>query len=592
MGIHISVVPSKREGKTYYCTLLRQSYRDKENPSKIRKRTLANLSHLPQEAILLIKDFLKGEILVRANAQTGPLELVKSTPHGHVQAVMVAFQKLGLPSLIASKPSKERDLICAVMASRILRPDSKLATTKWWHYYPSSLVDEYPVIQKATSDDVYRAMDGLLERQDLIQKKLAKRLLSDGSTILYDLSSSYFEGKCCPMAQYGYSRDREPKKLQINYGLLCDPKGRPIAIQAYEGNIHDSQTLLTEIDRLKNKFHLSKVVVVGDRGMITGVKVEHLRKLGGVQWITALRKSSIQKMLTKNILDKLDETHLCEWEHPDFPGERLVGCYNKSLGSKLSHDREHLLQETERGLEKLQSSLAARKTKLDDGKVGIAVGRALGKFKVGKYFRVEIKNHNFTFERDTDKITQDQQRDGIYVIRTSLSSEDKDSFECVRTYKSLAKVESAFRILKSELKVRPIYHWKPDRVRSHLFLCMLAYYVEWHMRESWSELTFSDHDSHQMTGDCHPVHPPEVSDAALAKKQSKELPDGTGVCKFRVLLDGLSAISKYEYRVRYAHPPKNLNDSQRRTFQTIAPGSKEQQHALNQLDKISDLMKP
>ena len=592
MGIHISVVPSKREGKTYTCTLLRQSYRDKENPSKIRKITLANLSHLPQEAILLIKEFLKGETLVRANSQTGPLELVKSTPHGHVQAVMVAFQKLGLPSLIASKPSKERDLICALIASRILKPDSKLATTSWWHHYPSSLADEYPVIRKATSDDVYRAMDGLLKRQDMIQKKLAKRLLSNGSTILYDLSSSYFEGQCCPMAQYGYSRDGKPKKLQINYGLLCDPKGRPVAVNAYEGNIHDSQTLLTEIDRLKKKFHLSKVVVVGDRGMITGAKGEHLRKLGGVQWITALRKSSIQKMLTKNILDKLDETHLCEWQHPDFPGERLVGCYNKSLGSKLSHDREHLLQKTEHVLEELQSSLTSRKKKLDDGKVGIAVGRALSKFKVGKYFQVEIKNHNFTFERDADKITQDQQRDGIYVIRTSLSSEEKDSFECVRTYKSLAKVESAFRILKSELKVRPIYHWKPERVRSHLFLCMLAYYVEWHMREAWLELTFSDHDNHQITETRHPVHPAGVSDAALAKKQSKELPDGTDVCKFRVLLDSLSAISKCEYRVRYNHPSKHFDENQRRTFQTIAPGSKEQQHALNQLEEISDLMMP
>ena len=315
-------------------------------------------------------------------------------------------------------------------------------------------------------------------------------------------------------------------------------------------------------------------------------------KLGGVQWITALRKSSIQKMVTKNILDKLDETHLCEWQHPDFPGERLVGCYNKSLGSKLSHDREHLLQKTEHVLEELQSSLTSRKKKLDDGKVGIAVGRALSKFKVGKYFQVEIKNHNFTFERDADKITQDQQRDGIYVIRTSLSSEEKDSFECVRTYKSLAKVESAFRILKSELKVRPIYHWKPERVRSHLFLCMLAYYVEWHMREAWSELTFSDHDNHQITETRHPVHPAGVSDAALAKKQSKELPDGTDVCKFRVLLDSLSAISKCEYRVRYDHPSKHFDENQRRTFQTIAPGSKEQQHALNQLEEISDLMMP
>ena len=600
MGVHISVVPSKREGKTYTSTLLRQSYRDKDNPSKIRKRTLANLSSLPPEAILLIKDFLKGEILVRANAQTGPLELVKSTPHGHVQAVMVAFQKLGLPSLIASKPSKERDLICAVIASRILRPNSKLATTSWWHYYPSSLVDEYPVIQKATSDDVYCAMNSLLKRQDVIQEKLAKRWISGGSAILYILS--HFEDECSP--QYS---SREPRKLQINYGLLCDSKGCPIAINTYEAGVHDSQTLLSEIDRLKKEFHFSKVVVV-DRGIITGMNVDYLSKLGGVEWITALSESSVQKVLTKDILARFDKTQPFEWEHPDFPGERLIGCFGKSLASKLSHDREILLQEAVSALAELQQSMASKKKKLDDGKVGIAVGRVLGKYEVGKYFQVEIKNHNFTFERDAHKITQDQQIDGMYVLRTSLSPEDKDCLECVRIYQSLTKMESTFRILTSELGVQPI-HGKPEHVSSHLFLCMLADYVEWHMRAAWADLTAD------LTNTLCPIHPPGGIAATLAEEQrepsahkepsaykdpsaykepsaSKQQSDETGGCKFRVLLDNLSAISKYEYRVCYAYPPKHLAESQRRTFQVISPGSKEQQHALNQLDKISDLMAP
>ena len=590
-GVHISVVPSKREGKTYYCTLVRQSFRDKEDSSKVRKRTLANITHLPEEAILLLKDFFKGKNFVQADSKhkEGPMELLESLPHGHVDAVLTAFRRLEIPSLISSKPSEKRDLICALIASRILRPESKLATTGWWQYDSSTLADEYPVIKSAGSDDVYRAMDDLLKRQDVIQKKLARRLLSEGGTILYDLSSSYFEGKCCPMARYGYSRDRQPGKLQVNYGLLCDARGRPVAITCHEGNVHDAKTLMGEVHRLQKKFNLSRVLIVGDRGMITGAKIKDLQKIGGIEWITALRKSSIGAMLTQERLDVLDETHICEWDHPDYPGERLIACYNEPLAAKLSHDRESLLLRTEEALNDLKESLDAKKKKLDEGSIGIAMGKILGRYKVGKYFNIEIKNKSFCFVRDQDTINKDQQRDGIYVIRTSLAPEEKDSFECVRTYKSLAKVEGAFRILKSELRIRPIHHWKVQRVKAHLFLCMLAYYVEWHMRKAWGELLFSDVDLEEASQYRHPVycHPP--GEKALEKKQKKKLPDGTPVCKFRVLLDSLSCVTKCTYRIRYESKAKKAEEEQNRyTFQSLAGLDSKKQKMMDLLQQISD----
>ena len=587
MGIHISDVPStKKDGKTYWCTLVRQSYRDKEEPQKVRKRTLANITHLPAQAISLLRDFFKGEEFVNANTAS-PMKVLKTTPYGHVHATLIAFKKLKLPELIASKRSKERDLLCAVIASRILRPDSKLATKDWWQEYRSLLADEYPVIREADENDIYAAMDQLEKRQNIIQKKIAKKVLSEGGTVLYDLSSSYFEGMCCPMAKHGYSRDQKPNKVQVNYGLLCDSKGRPVALTCYEGNVHDTQTLMAEIHRLKKNFGIAKVLIVGDRGMITGTRIKELQKIPDVQWITALRKASLSKLLTPERFQMLKKHHIYEWTDPQYPKERLVACYNEPLATKLTHDREHLLRLTEEKLCELQSQQASSKNKAADGAVGVAVGKIINTFKAGKYFEISIKEGSFVFTRRAEKIQQDQARDGIYVIRTCVR--DKDAAECVRIYKSLAKVEAGFRILKSELKIRPIYHHKEERVKAHLFLCMLAYYVEWHMRSVWAEFLFTDPDRAKNVEACHPVFPTKESTKALEKKQKKKTPDGIATCRFRVFLHGLGGISKCTYRIRYKNESKHLQEQELQTFEAMPPWSAKQQRALDLLDKIPDL---
>lgn len=531
VGMHIHIIPNRDSPPT---VLLRESYR---KGAKVGKRTLANLSSLPAAQVEAIRAILRGEEL-RPVAQC--FEITASRPHGSVQAIALAMERLGFASLIASKPCPERDLVLAMVAARIMAPSTKLATTRWWH--TTTLADDFGVAD-ASEDDLYAAMDWLLERQDRIQKKLAARHLSEGGLVLYDLSSSYFEGETCPLAKRGYNRDGKHGMLQVNYGLLTDPRGCPVAVSVHEGNTSDSTTFMPEVRRLRQDFHLEKMIMVGDRGMISQKAIDEMRDTDGIGWITALKSVSIRSLVEQGHLqlDLFDECNLLELSSPDFPGERLVACRNLQLSKLRAHKREQLLAATEINLNKIKASVTAAKLAGKD-KIGVRVGKIINQYKVAKHFELHIEDAAFAFERKHDSIAAEAALDGLYIIRTSVPAVQMDGADCVRNYKSLANVERAFRSLKTvDLKVRPIHHRLADRVRSHIFLCMLAYYVEWHLRDAWRELMFTDADQEaKLTRD--PVAPAKRSKAALAKAASKHLDDGTQAHSFSTLLTELGTI--------------------------------------------------
>lgn len=531
VGMHIHIIPNRDSPPT---VLLRESYR---KGTKVGKRTLANLSSLPAAQVEAIRAILRGEEL-RPVAQC--FEITASRPHGSVQAIALAMERLGFASLIASKPCPERDLVLAMVAARIMAPSTKLATTRWWH--TTTLADDFGVAD-ASEDDLYAAMDWLLERQDRIQKKLAARHLSEGGLVLYDLSSSYFEGETCPLAKRGYNRDGKHGMLQVNYGLLTDPRGCPVAVSVHEGNTSDSTTFMPEVRRLRQDFHLEQMIMVGDRGMISQKAIDEMRDTDGIGWITALKSVSIRSLVEQGHLqlDLFDERNLLELSSPDFPGERLVACRNLQLSKLRAHKREKLLAATEINLNKIKASVTTAKLAGKD-KIGVRVGKIINQYKVAKHFELHIEDAAFAFERKHDSIAAEAALDGLYIIRTSVSAVQMDGADCVRNYKSLANVERAFRSLKTvDLKVRPIHHRLADRVRSHIFLCMLAYYVEWHLRDAWRELMFTDADQEaKLTRD--PVAPAKRSKAALAKAASKHLDDGTQAHSFSTLLAELGTI--------------------------------------------------
>lgn len=529
--MHIHIIPNRGAAPT---VLLRESYRD---GTKVGKRTLANLSELSMPQVEAIRAVLRGEEL-RPVSQC--FEVVASPAHGHVQAVALAMQRLGFATLIGAKSSRERDLVLAMVASRILAPATKLATTRWWQ--TTTLAQEFGVAD-ADEDELYAAMDWLLERQDAIQQKLAARHLASGGLVLYDLSSSYFEGETCPLAKRGYNRDGKHGMLQVNYGLLTDPRGCPVAVSIHAGNTSDSTTFLPEVRRLREQFHLERMVMVGDRGMISQKAIEEMRDTDGVGWITALKSVSIRALVESKQLqfDLFDERNLLEMNSPDFPGERLVACRNTQLAKLRAHKREALLTATEVNLEKIKATVQAGKLSGMD-KIGVRVGKIINQYKVAKHFELTIEDAALTFQRKRESIDAEAALDGVYIIRTSLPAEQMPAADCVRNYKSLANVERAFRSLKTvDLKVRPIHHRLENRVRAHIFLCMLAYYVEWHLRDAWRELMFADTDQQaKLTRD--PVAPAKRSDAALEKLSSKHLDDHTPVHCFHTLLAQLATI--------------------------------------------------
>jgi transposase len=566
--MHIHVVPNRGSPPT---VLLRESFRE---GSKVGKRTLANLSSLSAAQIEAIRAALRGEAM---QPIVQSFEITASRSHGHVQAVGQAMQRLGLASLFASTPSRERGLVLAMVASRIVAPHTKLATTRWWH--TTTLAEDFGVAD-ASEDDLYAAMDWLLARQATIQKKLATRHLSAGALVLYDLSSSYFEGNCCPLAKLGYSRDGKKGLLQVNYGLLTDARGCPVAVSVHEGNVADSQTLLPEVKRLREDFGIEQMVMVGDRGMISNKAIDEMRESDGIGWITALKSVSIRALLDQGHLQLglFDERNLVELSSPEYPGERLVACRNPELARLRTHKREELLVATEANLEKIKARVEALKLVGRD-EIGLRVGKVINQYKVAKHFELAIGDNTFTFARKRDAIAAEAALDGIYIIRTSVPPTQMDAADCVRNYKSLANVERAFRSLKTiDLKVRPIHHRTADRVRAHIFLCMLAYYVEWHMREAWRELMFADTEQHaKATRD--PVAPATRSKAALAKAARHTLDDGTPVHSFSTLMAELATIVRNTCRT-----PNTAPDSP--TFEVLTTPNAQQQRALNLIQQI------
>jgi transposase len=525
VGMHIHVIPNRDSPPT---VLLRESYRDGKT---VKKRTLANLSALPADQIELIRQVLRGEKLV---APASLFEIDASRHHGHVQAVWLAMQRLGLPQLLSTRPCAERQRVLAMIAARILSPHSKLATTRWWD---TTTLPELFELDACDEQALYAAMDWLLERQDAIQGKLAQRHLQPGGIVLYDLSSSYFEGSTCELAALGYNRDGKRGKLQVNYGLLTDARGVPVAISVFEGNTADAHTFMPQVRQLRERFGIDEMVLVGDRGMIAQTHIDALRAEAGLQWITALKSGSLRVLASEGALQLglFDERNLFEFTHADYPGERLVACRNPELAKRRAHKRQALLEATVALLEPIRQRIAAGRLKGQD-RIGLSVGKVLNRHKVGKHFDLEMGDASFGYTINDARVAQEASLDGIYVIRTAVAQERMGSDDVVRNYKSLSQVEQAFRSMKSvDLEVRPIYHRLADRVRAHLLLCMLAYYVKWHMMQAWRPLLFADEEQ-AAKAQRDPVAPARRSASALRKVSNRTLDDGTCVHSFHSLL--------------------------------------------------------
>ena len=566
--MHIHVVPNRNAAPT---VLLRESFRE---GAKVRKRTLANLSGWSAAQLDAMRAILRGEDL-RPVAQV--FEITASRAHGHVEAVTLAMQRLGFAGVLTSTPSRERDLVCAMVASRIVAPHTKLATTRWWH--TTTLAEDFGVAD-ASEDECYAAMDWLVARQDRIQKKLAARHLQDGGVVLYDLTSSYFEGSHCPLAKRGYSRDGKRGTLQVNYGVITNAGGCPVAVSVYDGNTADSRTFLPAVQQVRDAFGIAHVVMVGDRGMISSHAIDEMRDTAGMDWVTALKSTSIRALVEQGHLqlDLFDERNLLELTSPDYPGERLVACRNPSLATKRARTREELLGATERALAKIRTRVVAGTLTGADA-IGVCVGKIVNQYHVAKHVVLTISDRAFTYARHADRIAAEAALDGLYIIRTSLPAAQMDAATCVRTYKSLADVERAFRALKTvDLHVRPIHHRTADRVRAHIFLCVLAYYVEWHLRDAWRELMFADTDqSAKATRD--PVAPATRSTAAQAKASRHTLEDGTPTHSFATLLAELATRVRNTCRTPHAGPASP-------TFEVLTTPNAKQQRAFALIHRI------
>ena len=537
----IDVVPN---GRSAPAVLLRESWREGK---RVRKRTIANLGALPPAVIDGLRVLLAGGTAVARLDEM--FEIRRALPHGHVAAVLGMMRKLDLPRLLGRTVSRERDLGLAMIASRLIAPGSKLATLRALSPQTASSslgrVLDLGVIEER---EIYAALDWLGGRQDRIERALARRHLKDGTLVLYDVSSSYLEGRCCELGQYGYSRDHRPDRLQIVYGLLCDRDGRPIAIEVFEGDTGDPSTLPAQVEKLKRRFGLQHIVLVGDRGMITAARIRDDLKPAGLDWITTLRAPQIQALAEGGALQMslFDERNLAEITAPDYPGERLVVCRNPDLARERARTRDDLLAATERDLSRIAAQVRRRSAPLrGKAAIGLAVGAVIDAHKMGKHFALSITDDSFTYGRKPESIAREARLDGLYVIRTSLPAAAMTGAETVRAYKDLARVEQAFRAMKSiDLQIRPVHHWIEPRVRAHVFLCMLGYYVEWHLRDAWAPILFHDHDrAAARQARISPVAPAEVSDAAKRKRHTRRTDDGLPVSGFRDLLDHLATLT-------------------------------------------------
>lgn len=569
--VHVATTRRSYRGKTYCTHLLRRTYRE---DGKVKNETVGNLSHLPEAVIELIRRALRGETLV---SPAEGFEIVASRAHGDAAAVLTAIGHLKLRELFGTRRCREADLVIGMIAARVLAPHTKLATTRWWH--TRTLAEDLGIAQ-ASEDELYAAMDWLLGRQAGIEKKLAARHLGHGALALYDLSSSYFEGTHCPLAKLGYSRDGKRNKPQVNYGLLTDRRGCPVAVSVYPGNVGDASTLLPQVMKLKTEFGLDEVVLIGDRGMIGQASIETLRHTGGLNWITALKSGQIRTLVSSEALQLglFDERHLFELSHPDYPGERLVACRNPQLARLRAHKRATLLEATEGELGKVRA-MVERGRLGAAAAIGVRVGRVLNKYKMAKHFVLTIADRHFAWQRDSAAITLEAALDGLYVIRTALSAAAMEAPQVVRHYKGLAAVERAFRSLKTvDLKIRPIHHRLEERVRAHILLCMLAYYVEWHLREAWRELLFADEDQ-AAKAERDPVAPVRRSAGAERKASRHAREDGMPAHSLRTLLDELATQVRNTCRTRGAAAAPS--------FQLITQPSALQSRALALVEAIS-----
>jgi transposase len=547
--MYIASIPNRNSPPAI---LLRESFRE---GGKVRNRTIANITHWPAARIEAVRQALRVSAKdERVAAPVGSLpdsfEIVRSRPHGHVAAVLGTLRKLGLERVLSSKPSRERDLCITLIAQRILDPRSKLATSRGLDpEMLHSTLGEVMGVETATADELYEAMDWVLGRQEGIESALAKRHLAEGSLVLYDLTSVHFEGRTCPLARLGYSRDGYRGRLQVEFGVITNAEGCPVAVDVFEGNVADPRTVAAEVEKLRERFGLTRVVLVGDRGMITSARIREDLQPNGLDWITALRGPAIKKLVESGALQLslFDERDLAEIQCPDYPGERLVVCRNPLLAAERTRKREELLQATERELEKIVAATQrSRRPQHGQQAITTRVARVINRYKMEKHFQFTITDDNFRYERNQASIAAEASVDGIYVIRTSLSVERLGAEETVQSYKRLAYVERAFRQMKTvDLKVRPIFHRKEERVRAHILLCMLAYYVEWHMRRSLAPILFDDDD--HAAGEAlrtSPVAPARRSPRAMHKAATKRTDDGSPVHSFQSLIGDLATITR------------------------------------------------
>jgi transposase len=540
--MYIETVPNRNSPPAI---LLREGWREGK---KTRKRTLANLSDWPKHKIETLRKLLRDEVLV------SPSDLFtteRTLPHGHVEAVLGTIRKLGLDVVISAKRCRQRDLVLAMIAERLLHACSKLATTRIWH--TTTLAEELSV-EDADEDDLYEAMDWLLTRKEKIEKKLAARHLSDGAIVLYDVSSSYYEGRKCSLAQYGHDRDGQKGLPIIVYGVMTDSEGRPVSVSVYPGNTGDPTTVTDQTEKLREQFGLSRIVIVGDRGMLTQAQIVKLKERGSLGWISALRSSSIRKLVGEGALQLslFDKKNLAEITSPDYPGERLIACYNPLLADERRRKRQELLAATEVELQKLAKRVARRtKNPMKASEIGLKTGKVLGRYKVGKHFSLTIADGILKWARRQEAIEQESKLDGIYVIRTSESKKQLTAEDTVRTYKNLSQVERAFRTMKGiDLLVRPIRHRTENRVPAHIFLCMLAYYIKWHMRRALASILFEDEDLPSNRKLRDPVLPAKASEEAKAKRSTHRTEDGLEVHSFETLMAELASRGRSSYRIK------------------------------------------
>jgi hypothetical protein len=547
-AMHVAKITNRRVDKSgqpreYVSHLLRRTYRD---GAAVKHETLANLSPLPGAAIEAVRAALAGKTLVVAGEG---LEVTGSLPHGHVAAVHAQAKALGLPALLGPA-GRDRDIALALIIARVCRPASKLATTRWWT--DTTLATDLGVAD-ATTDEVYAAMDWLAGRQDAIETKLVRTHLNGPDNpdrlALFDLSSSWVTGRCCPLAARGYSRDGKKGLPQIEYGLLTDPAGRPVAVRVFPGNTADPAAFTTIAAAVKDTFKLKDMVMVGDRGMITSARVQELRELGGFGWVTALRAPAIAALAADDRplqMSLFDQVNLAEITHPHYPAERLIACRNPALATERARKRLALLESTDTELAKIVAATAAGRLS-GAGKIGVRVGKVIGRYKMAKHYTLDITEDTFAFTRDEDQITAEAALDGLYVIRTTLPAQQMSPAKVVATYKSLSRVERDFRSLKAiDVDLRPIHHYTETRVRAHVFICMLAAYLAWHLRAAWAPLTFTDE---QRPDPQDPVAPARRSQGADHKAATKTTTDDIPARSFTALLDHLATLTRNHLRV-------------------------------------------